>query len=988
MNSDQSQLTRSRTAGPEPQRSNSQFAPEVIIVGGGATGCGLARDLAQRGVGVLLLEMHDLAYGATGRCHGLLHSGVRYAVSDPVAARECIAENRIVQRIAPHCTEPTGGLSIALPGDDPAYYDQLRRGCDAAGIECEPVTAAETLALEPFLNPRVVRALTVPDASVDPFLLSQENARAAARDGAEIRTHSRAIDFLRDGRRIVGLRFADREGEHEARAPITVLAAGGWTKSLAALAGVEVNLALSKGSLIIANRRFCDRVINRCRKSGDGDLLIPNGPTSIIGTTSIPAPSADGLRIEEDELRLMFAQGEQMVPGFEEARALRTYSGVRPLYRETGGAPDGRAISRGFFVLDHAARDDVPGLLSIVGGKLTTYRLMAEKTADKACALLGVKAECRTATTPLWSAAAPDHYRRHERLALLEGSAPGAMICECEMVERGAIEKILPELRGRPDLADVQHRTRLGMGPCQGGMCAARALAILHENGLLRPGESAPVLRRFLEQRFAGIAPVLWGDQLREEALNYALYATLFGLDRDHCGLPIADCGLQAAPFAAAPDRTSPAQSTPRPAPAEIRNPKSEIHNARVLVIGGGLAGMTAALAAARAGARVTLAGVGQGVHHLFSGCIDLLAYPPGADEPAANPLAAAAALAGTRPAHPYAIVGEPQIRRALGQFVADMAANGLVYLGDGESTRRVLTALGTIRLTGLAPATMAGAPEQIGAVCNINSCQNFAAELLAGELAARIGKPVAALHFRNGARRFDVLGVSRRFGEPDFVAAFIAYLRERAPGQTVAIPALLGTDDAPALKAQIEAGFGGVLCEVPGQPPSLPGLRLFGALRRLLLDAGVTIANGAKAIAPVENGGALAGAILLVGEATREEPADAVVLAGGNLVSGGIVGARDGLCEPIFGLPLAPPTPRPYFSEQFLSPGGHPALRSGIATDERLRPLAGDRLRWPNLFACGDILTGFDPYRERSGGGVALATGDLAGRLAAEAVS
>ncbi|NLH50015.1 MAG: FAD-dependent oxidoreductase [Myxococcales bacterium] len=514
---------------------NSTSSPrsyETIVIGGGVTGCGLARDLAQRGIGVLLLEQQDLAHGATGRCHGLLHSGVRYAVNDPVAARECIEENRIVQRIAPHCTEPTGGLSIELPGDDPAYYDDLRRGCEAAGIECAPLAVADALALEPFLNPRLTRVLGVPDASVDPFFLSQENARAAQRDGAVVRTHCRVTGFLENGRRIVGVRYADDAGEHEARAAVTVLAAGGWTMALAALAGVEVRLTLSKGSLIITNRRFCDRVINRCRKPADGDLLIPNGPTSIIGTTSIGVPSADGLRIEERELALMFREGEDMVPGFTDARALRVYAGVRPLYQETSAGGDGRAISRGFFVLDHAKRDDRPGLVSIVGGKLTTYRLMAEKTADRVAAILGVDRECRTATTPL-RPGATDFYRRYERLARVEGLPPGEMICECEMVQRSTIEAILPELAGRPDLADIQHRTRLGMGPCQGGMCAFRGLAVLQEAGLVAPGQAVPVLKRFLEQRFAGIAPILWGDQLREEALNYALYATLMGLDRE-----------------------------------------------------------------------------------------------------------------------------------------------------------------------------------------------------------------------------------------------------------------------------------------------------------------------------------------------------------------------------------------------------------------------------------------------------------------------
>lgn len=506
---------------------------EVIVVGGGATGCGVARDLAQRGVQVLLLEKHDLAFGATGRCHGLLHSGVRYAVKDPVAARECIEENRIVQKVAPHCTEPTGGLVVELPGDDPTYYDQLRRGCEQAGIACEPLDLAAAFELEPHLNPAVTRMLTVPDASVDPFFLSQENARAAQRDGAMVCTHCEVTGFLRDGRRITGVRFRDEGGEHEVRAAVTVLAAGGWSMPLAALAGVEVNLALSKGSLIIFNRRFCDHVINRCRCPADGDLLIPNGPTSIIGTTSIDVPTADGLVIEDRELEIMFREGEDMVPGFATSRPLRAYAGVRPLYQETGGG-GGREISRGFFVLDHAARDDVPGLVSIVGGKLTTYRLMAEKTADKVCAILGVDHECRTAQIPL----RPDEgdigpYRRFERLAMIGATPPGDIICECEMVDREMIESILPELHGRPELTDIQHRTRLGMGTCQGGMCSYRALGLLAEKGLVPPGRARPVLRRFLEQRFAGIAPVLWGDQLREEALNYGIYATLMGLDRE-----------------------------------------------------------------------------------------------------------------------------------------------------------------------------------------------------------------------------------------------------------------------------------------------------------------------------------------------------------------------------------------------------------------------------------------------------------------------
>jgi glycerol-3-phosphate dehydrogenase len=108
---------------------------DVIIIGGGATGAGIARDCALRGLQVTLLERHDIATGATGRNHGLLHSGARYAVTDSESARECINENRILRRIARHCVEPTNGLFITLPEDDLAWQRTFINACQQAGIE-------------------------------------------------------------------------------------------------------------------------------------------------------------------------------------------------------------------------------------------------------------------------------------------------------------------------------------------------------------------------------------------------------------------------------------------------------------------------------------------------------------------------------------------------------------------------------------------------------------------------------------------------------------------------------------------------------------------------------------------------------------------------------------------------------------------------------------------------------------------------------------
>ncbi|MCK7467439.1 MAG: FAD-dependent oxidoreductase [Desulfosudis oleivorans] len=144
---------------------------DVIIIGGGATGCGIARDLALRGIPHCLIEKGDFAAGATGACHGLLHSGGRYAVTDPIAARECYEENLILRRIGEKCVEQTGGLFVRLPGDSKRFREMFLRGCDEVGIPAEAISSTKAIDLVPNLNPEIEEAIKVPDCSIDPFRL-------------------------------------------------------------------------------------------------------------------------------------------------------------------------------------------------------------------------------------------------------------------------------------------------------------------------------------------------------------------------------------------------------------------------------------------------------------------------------------------------------------------------------------------------------------------------------------------------------------------------------------------------------------------------------------------------------------------------------------------------------------------------------------------------------------------------------------------------
>jgi len=122
---------------------------EVIVIGGGATGCGVLRDCTLRGIDTILIEKNDIASGTTGRNHGLLHSGARYAVRDLESATECIKENRILKKIAWHCIEPTGGLFVTLPEDDPNYHNRLLEACRFAGIDAKEISVKKALSIEP-----------------------------------------------------------------------------------------------------------------------------------------------------------------------------------------------------------------------------------------------------------------------------------------------------------------------------------------------------------------------------------------------------------------------------------------------------------------------------------------------------------------------------------------------------------------------------------------------------------------------------------------------------------------------------------------------------------------------------------------------------------------------------------------------------------------------------------------------------------------------
>jgi glycerol-3-phosphate dehydrogenase len=494
---------------------------DVIIIGGGATGCGIARDLALRGIPHCLIEKGDFAAGATGACHGLLHSGARYAVSDPVAAKECYDENLILRRIGWKCVEQTGGLFVRLPGDSKRYRERFLRSCDEIGIPTEMLSATKALELVPNLNPELEEAIRVPDCSIDPFRLCLLNIRTSQMHDNIIFTRHKVIDFVKSHGRVVGVKAMDAStGEvREIHGNVIVNASGAWADLVAKLAGCEVPLTLSKGSLVITNHRLTDIVLNRLRPASDGDIIVPNEAVCLAGTTSLTVDDPDVIPIQSAEVDTIIREAGTMVPHFKSTRIIRAFSGVRPLLKSQ--KQDSREISRGFQIINHEN-----GMFSIVGGKLTTFRLMAEKMVDTIMTVFNLKRDCETADKPLDGQEELSGYPLSKRLGDMDD-----ILCECELVGRKDVERIIDQT-GTRNVGDISHRTRLGMGPCQGGFCTFRAIGVMHEMNMLTARQSVSSQQDFLQRRFRGIRYALWGDQLREEQLVEYIYRGILAMEK------------------------------------------------------------------------------------------------------------------------------------------------------------------------------------------------------------------------------------------------------------------------------------------------------------------------------------------------------------------------------------------------------------------------------------------------------------------------
>jgi len=294
--------------------------------------------------------------------------------------------------------------------------------------------------------------------------------------------------------------------------------------------------------MLVFNQRMTDTVVNRCHPASDGDIMVPVGSVAILGTTDIHVADPDDWRITRAEVDELLDEGEKLFPGLRRMRLLRAYGGVRPLYDPSETGTESREVTRAHVVLDHAARDGISNFTSIVGGKLTTYRLMAQDTADVVARKAGVTERSRTAYEPVPDPHGHGTSRYHwlgGRLAAHEarGGGDADLLCECELVTRDMLDEVL-DRRWPCSLDDVRRETRLGMGPCQGGFCTFRAAGAVADHAARTMGDPAAVgdeaeraMADFLRERQRGTQPIAHGRQLQEAVITAGFQWGTLGLD-------------------------------------------------------------------------------------------------------------------------------------------------------------------------------------------------------------------------------------------------------------------------------------------------------------------------------------------------------------------------------------------------------------------------------------------------------------------------
>ena len=544
--------------------SNSSHRPtgradepfDLIIIGGGINGAGIARDAVRRGLSVVLFEKKDFGTGATGASSGMIHGGLRYLQRDPDVTKLACRDSGYIQKIASHLifripfVVPTIGSSrakrIMLELAEvyfEAYdkYQPLKRGKQHCRL-----SADEAKAMIPGLHPRAIGAVTTDEWGIDANRLNLINAIDAAENGAELYTYSEVVQFHRDGAKINGVRVRDRlDGSlRDVFGKIILNASGAWSSRVFDLVGKHRNIVRpGKGIHLVYPGRLTNYAIAAQAIDGRDIFICPHQNETWVGTTDDDYwGDLDDVPVLEDEVKYLINGIASVLPVIRNHRISRATVGCRATLYEYGKRES--ILSREHELFDHG-RDGAANLFTLAGGKLASYRIISQEVTDTICARLGVDRTSDTHRVELPGGKEHDLtvdpfvelglepfaaqrilYRHGDRsgeiLELMrEEPRSRAFVCVSEPVTEAELRYVLRQELVRT-LDDCQRRCRIGLGATGGADGVWRAAQIFCEERDLAPSAVPDVARGFLSNLWQVRQGVLGGTQFAQEEMGRA----------------------------------------------------------------------------------------------------------------------------------------------------------------------------------------------------------------------------------------------------------------------------------------------------------------------------------------------------------------------------------------------------------------------------------------------------------------------------------
>lgn len=400
-----------------------------------------------------------------------------------------------------------------------------------------------------------------------------------------------------------------------------------------------------------------------------------------------------------------------------------------------------------------------------------------------------------------------------------------------------------------------------------------------------------------------------------------------------------------------------------------------------LIVIGTGLAGLTAARTAIGMGAKVLIVGRGMGALALFGNTVDLLGEIPPATEMAEG----IARWIAAHPEHPYARTGWEGIEGSIAAF-RELFPLPYPFVAPSRGNTLLPTGAGTMRPTWLAPVTMAAGAAMTPSetlIVGLRGFKDFQGDTVSLHLQCR---GVTLSLPRYGLEGLTAPAIARLMDETSFREGLGESIRQQMAGERfIGLPAVLGLRNPAAVLKTLEAITGARIFEIPMLPPSIPGTRIFHRFREELIAKGATFRMGHPVSGVTVKEGRCQKISIPNPPLVADHRADRFILATGRFLGGGLWAEMDRIVEPVFDLPVFQPGERGrWFGGRFFDPEAHPIHRSGIVTDTDLRPVdAAGRVVIANVWAAGSILAHHQAIEEKSREGIDIATGFLAAKRA-----